>query len=268
MNKFVIFTLLISGLGCSLFSEPCLAQNELSYQGYSISKVANPKTNISTAVIKKGRKILARHSDGFGKDLATQFDLLPILGTKDKQLIVTQLTGGAHCCRKYWVYDLKPTFQLIFQSSDFNIGDGGDSEEGKFQNLDNDKELELVDRNDSFLYFDDLAYVSSPRPILVFDYSHKTGKFELSNKKFDSYILKDLDLWKKRVVDEKEANSSQFGTDVFSIFIDYVYAGREKEGYKYYYRNRDILVSGWLHSETKVRKILNRDRAYRFIYKK
>lgn len=264
MNSRNFFVLLIT-LICVYPAKP---QTVNIYEGYKVKIYEEYTKERSKVVVQKGKKILASHTEGRSGSNFSKFEFLPLLGRSHKQLVITQFTGGAHCCRKYWIYDLKPSFRLIFQSTDYAIGDGGDNGEGKFQNLDSDKELEFVDKNDSFLYFDELAYVSSPRPLLVFDYNPKKQKFELSNRRFAKYLLKDIDVWKRQAWDEKATNPSQFETDVFSILLEYVYSGQEKEGWKFYYANKDTQINGWRHSQTKVRKVLNGDRAYKLIYKK
>lgn len=246
---------------------PLSAQSKKSYLGYTIEKLSSSESNTSTVIIRKGKTLLAKHKDGFGDYRASEFEFLPVLGQKDKQLVVTQFTGGIHCCRKYWVYDLKPKFRLIFRSKDYDMGDGGDIGEGIFQNLDADKELELVDRNDAFLYFDDLAYVSSPRPLLVFDYSHKTGKFRLANRKFRSYILKNEETWIKRAFEAKATTPGQYMADIFSIMLDYIYNGRRKEGWRFYEAERLSKSDEWtFHSKADILDVLTKDKAYQTIY--
>lgn len=264
MNSRVLFASLIT----LFFVSQAKTQTVKTYEGYEVKIYENYTHENSKVVVRKGKKILASHAEGRSGSNFSEFQFLPLLGRSDKQLVITQFTGGAHCCRAYWIYDLKPSFRLLFRSNDYALGDGGDDGEGKFQNLDGDRELEIVDKNDSFLYFDELAYVSSPRPLLIFDYDRKTRRFELANRRFARFILKDADVWRKRARDEKEINPAQFGTDVFGIFLDYLYAGREQEGWKFYYGKKDVLTNGWFHNQAKVRKILNSDRAYKLIYKK
>ncbi len=146
------------------------------------------------------------------------------------------------------------------------MGDGGEIGEGRFQNLDKDKELELVDRSDAFLYFDDLAYVSSPRPLLIFDYNQKSGKFGLANKKFNSFILKDENTWIERARAVRGKEPSQYMVNVFSILLDYIYAGEETKGWKFYDTERASKEAGYFHNEEKIKIVLQKDKAYKLIY--
>ncbi|MBA2333983.1 MAG: hypothetical protein H0V90_03490, partial [Blastocatellia bacterium] len=151
---------------------------------------------------------------------------------------------------------LKPTFRLLFRSRDFAIGDGGEIAEGTFQNLDKDKELELVDRNDSFLYFDDLAYVSSPRPLLIFDFNRNTGKFHLANKKFSSFILREQNALIEKTSKARHTDSGRYLVNVFDIMLYYIYAGRERNGWKYYRDESIKKERDWtFHDEAKIKAI-------------
>lgn len=253
----------------TFFPNPIFAQSSLSYRGYSFRKFTNPATGISTAVVSKGKKVLVRHSEGFGDYRVTEFRLIRLLGRNDKQLVITQFTGGIHCCRVYWIYDLAPNFRLLFRSRDFAIGDGGEIGEGTFQNLDADREMELVERNDSFLYFDDLAYVSLPRPLMVFDYNPRTEHFELANRKFSKFILSDLDKLIEDTVRLRNSDSAQYLVNVFSITLDYIYAGKANEGWAYYRKERDSKsMELRFHDENKIKKVLMNDKAYNLIYPK
>lgn len=132
-----------------------------------------------------------------------------------------------------------------------------------FQNLDKDREPEILDETPAFHYFDDLAYVSSPRPTLVFDYDKKIGRFRLANRKFRSFLLGDAREWISRANHVKDSDPSQFSVWMFSIFLNYIYAGQEKKGMDFYYKNSDLLRTGQAHEWKQVRSVLRSDAAYR-----
>ncbi|MGI8811069.1 MAG: hypothetical protein ACR2IH_00890 [Pyrinomonadaceae bacterium] len=244
------------------------AQKTIEYLGYHIS-ITIPKTkNYSVVTIKKGRKSLAVHSEGLAQDYGSSVELISLLGSDKKQLVISQYTGGNHCCNLYWIYELTPKFRLLFRSKDFETI--GYSEVQKlFQNIDRDAEMEIVDNTPAFHYFDELAFVSSPAPTLIFDYNRRARRFELANRRFTKYLLKVQTGWIARTEAVRDSNPSQYQVDTFGLFLAFVYAGREKTGWNYYHSEKAKSKSAsYFHLDSVIRRALNADPAYRTLYRK
>jgi hypothetical protein len=266
MNKGSIF--IIAFLSVHAFSNYAEAQKTIDYDGYRIS-VALPRTkDYSVVTVKKGRKTLARHMEGIAQDYGSNAELLSLLGSNKKQLVITQYTGGNHCCSLYWIYELAPRFRLLFRSKEFETI--GYSEVNKlFQNIDDDPDMEIVDNTPAFHYFDDLAFVSSPAPTLIFDYNRRSRRFELANRRFSRYLLKDHEEWVTRTEALRGSNPSQHSVDSFGLFLDLVYAGREQAAWKYYRKEKTKSINGaYFHTESTIRQVLDAEPAYRSIYGK
>jgi len=244
------------------------AQENIDHLDYRIS-IALPKTkNYSVVTVKKGRKTLAVHTEGLAQDYGSSIELIELLGSGKKQLVISQYTGGYHCCNLYWIYEFTPTFRLLFRSKDFETI--GYSEVQKlFQNIDSDADLEIVDNTPAFDYFDDLAFVSSPRPTLIFDYNRRTRKFELANRRFARYLLKDQTNWIASTRKLGKAESSQYLVNTFGIFLDFVFAGKKRQGWNYYHGEKKRSTNpAYFHADAKIKRVLDADPAYRSIYGK
>lgn len=115
-KSYTVFGLfaIVAALGVDLFG-----QKTLSYSGYSISTSSPAGRNHSVVTIQRGRTILAEHKEGLWGKVGSTVELRSVLGKRTKQLIVSQYTGGNHCCNLVWIYDLRPKFQLLFRSTDF-----------------------------------------------------------------------------------------------------------------------------------------------------
>src|SRR5438045_1632563 len=98
---------------------PSMAQKTIDYHGYRISITLPETHNYSVVTVKKGRKILAIHRGGLAQDYGSSAELISLLGSDKKQLVISQYTGGYHCCNNYWIYELTPRFRLLFRSKDF-----------------------------------------------------------------------------------------------------------------------------------------------------
>jgi hypothetical protein len=243
------------------------AQPRTDYRDYQIT-ITRPSTiNYSVVTVKRKGKTLAKHTKGLSTDYGSKVELISLLGSQNTQLVISQVTGGNHCCILYWVYDLSPTFRLLFKSEPYKTVGYSDSGE-LFRNLDSDLELEIVDETPVFHYFDDLAFVSSPRPTLVFDYDKKSGKFQLANRRFRSFLIGEADQWISKANAVKDTEPTQFSTWMFSIFLDYIYVGEKKKALDFYYKNPDLKRAGNFHKWNKVLTALKSDPAYSELYRK
>ena len=246
-----------------LQNKVCRTSDRLSYEGYEVSRHYDAKAKKSRVTIRKAGKVLAVHNDGAGIKLkeASCFGLFPVLGRKTKQLVVVQASGGAHCCFSYRIYNLRPNFSLLFDSANYPIGDGFD--ELEFNDIDGDGVHEFTQRSMTFHYWNDLAYVSSPEPTVVFQYNPRTNKFHPENKKFSAYLLKDVEK------DIKALDSNDPGLHwvrSLDITLRYIFAGKERTGWKFYDKQFGLKPGQRDKIKTKIKNTLKGDVFYRSIY--
>ena len=242
----------------------CTTNDELKYEGYEVWRNYDDKARKSRVTIQKGGRVLAIHSDGEGRYLKEEscFGLYPVLGGKTKQLVVLQYSGGAHCCFSYRIYDLQPKFRLIFDSAKYPIGDGFD--ELEFKDIDGDGVHEFTQRTMTFHYWDDMAYVSSPEPSVVFEYNRRTRRFFPASKKFSAYLLKDVQKDIKKI---DPNDPSQHWVRSLDITLRYIYAGKQESGWKFYDKQFGIRPGRRDRMKTKIKNALKGDALYRFIYR-
>ena len=245
-----------------LINEVCTSRDQLTYDGYEVSRNYDEDVQESRVVIKKAGKVLTIHSDGRGiaEKETSCFGLYPVLGGKTKQLVVVQTTGGAHCCFRYRIYNLRPTFQLLFDSEKYPIGGGFDKLE--FNDIDGDGVHEFTQRDITFHYWEDMAYVSSPEPEVVFQYNPRAKRFLPGNKKFKAYLLKDIE----KDIENQDPNVPKHWSWSLEITLRYIFAGNEKAGWRFYDKQFGIKPGARDKAKTKIKNELKRDVLYRSIY--
>ena len=246
-----------------LQNKVCTSSDELKYEGYDVQRRYDEKAERSVVTIKKRGKTLAVHSDGEGRARkeASCFGLNPILGGKTKQLLVVQTSGSAHCCFSYRIYDLRPKFRLLFDSTKYPIGDGFD--ELEFKDLDRDGVHEFTQIDMTFDYWEDMAYVSSPQPEVVFQYNPRIKTFFPANKKFSAYLLRDV---AKDIKKLDPSDPAPHWRGSFDITLRYIFAGKEERGWKFYDKQFGIKPGGRDWMKTKIKNALKQDQLYRSIY--
>lgn len=230
----------------------------LSYRGYTVTRTFNSVTGKSYVVVKRGRKILARHSQGEGLGMidSSHIGLFPFLGGQGKQLIIEQSSGGAHCCYSRWIYELTPSFKLIFNSDSYDVSDGFGKAE--LADLDRDGVTELILSSNHFAYFH-LHFSASPLPTIIFKYNRKTHQYDPANPLFPKYVLKDITVMKRDALNNAPYNFAW----VLAVMLDYIYAGREAAAWRFYDRTYTLNDKASIRREIKA--TLRQDHIYRFI---
>lgn len=241
-----------------LLNKICTSSDNLEYKGYEVSREYDQRAEKSKVTIKKDGRVLAIHHNGEGlaNKEASCFGLYRVLGRETEQLVIVQTSGGAHCCYSYRIYDLEPKFRPLFDGEKYPIGDGFD--ELEFTDIDGDGVQEFTQRVMTFDYWEDLSYTASPRPRVVFQYDPRAKRFYPASKQFAAYLLKDVgeDI---RKLDPKDP--AQLWVSELDITLRYIYAGKEKEGWKFFDRDgRDD------ETRYKIKKALKQDALYKVTY--
>ena len=178
----------------------------------------------SYAVLKRNGRTVATfdgvyHPAGNNAD----FGLYDLHGDKSKQLIVslTVPRGGRH-----WIISLNPKFRVLFDSSEWDVG----REEISVIDLDNDGVYEICLPIVSYYGMDGLWSVGeTPLPEIVFKYDPKKQRYLPANHLFVDFALRGL---------RREPEEETYKHHRFNVLLQYVYAGKENEGWasfdKYY----------------------------------
>jgi len=95
-----------------------------------------------------------------------------ITGDGYPNLIVSEWTGGVHCCFLFHIFEIGPDFQHI-QTINAAHGDLSD-----FENMDDDPDLEFFMADWTFAYWR-VSFSASPAPEVILKYNGK--KYELAN---------------------------------------------------------------------------------------
>lgn len=160
----------------------------------------------------------------------------------NKELIITQFSGGAHCCEYNWIYEFNAEPKEIFSSHDYgSLGFMADPED-----INDDGNAELILQNLAFSYFYRCCYAASPSNSIIFEYDTKLGKYVIQNIKFAEFIIGDYDdnfeissefenIKPTDNPDEIDPGGYYLG-EILSVVIPYLYVGREEKGWEIFDR--------------------------------
>jgi hypothetical protein len=150
--------------------------------------------------------------------------------------------------------------RLIFTSEDYHT-----SFTPALIDFQGDGTYELLMWVSSFFYFE-LSYAQSPAPIFVLSYDKANGKYVVSSKNFSAYILRNENekITKLNAIEVKPENYDTWLSALFTVFLDYVYAGQEQKAWRFYdinyrFSNKEIM-------KQKLIEQLRSDAVYKIIY--
>jgi hypothetical protein len=140
-------------------------------------------------VVRDGKPILRNPIDshlpyslGQHENTVSKIPAIPngmdLTGGGHPEMIISQYSGGMHCCTERNIYELEPEFKQVAAIDD------QDFEDGHFEDLDHNGHYYYLTADPTFLYWN-AAYVDSVWPgiILQFVNDSKGGAFHLALKK-------------------------------------------------------------------------------------
>ncbi len=223
----------------------------------------------SDIVVMRAGKVVRRFEGmSYGAGVATRFGAFSFLGSAEEQVIIEQTINRGNY---YWILDVADAPRVLYNGSAFGMVD-----------LDGNSTIELVGRIEAFWFFYHLNNTNSPFPTAVFKYDKQAKKYLLANRQFASYVLSDVDeatsiVEAKRPTSEQQKESVLYGSGmvpdhkhadylgaVLSVMLDYIYAGREAEGWEFY--EREYNLSDKEKLRRKIKSHLAGDKVYKQLY--
>jgi len=239
----------------------------LLYKGYEVTRSYDSQTGAWFATLKKGGKVLALFKKGGYLKRMTSFGLFPFLGRETRELIIEQYSGGAHCCWTYWIFNLLPEYEIIYDSEEYPVGYGLTPID-----LDKDGVFEFTQTILTFDYFDRLCHALSPLPAVVFKYDRRLNKYLPANHLFSDYLLKGIgeDIERVNKLNEKidfKSYSDERGeylSAILEVVLRYIYAGKEREAWSFY--ETEYKLPDKEEVKTKIKEKLESCSIYKYTY--
>lgn len=247
-----------------LISEFFFDGDRLDYNGYQIIKrkkeiddrVECPPEDrhkpciipVFYTVIKQGGRVLATFDDfHFALGNRNEIALCALLGGPGKQLIISQ-TGPRS--GRHYIVDMTSTPHILFDSNEYEVG----REEVEILDLDNDGSYEIALAVTAFYMVFQVSMAETPLPRVIFKYNQQAKKYLPANHIFQ----RDMDPNISRDKDPR----SDMGRNL-DILLDYIYAGREEEGWTFFEREYQLPDKEKVKSE--VLRVLRKAPAYNYI---
>jgi hypothetical protein len=251
-----------------MFSNLFVAVDSISYNGYEIvrlnettyDKATRTDIPVSYAILRSGGRTIATFEGVyFGAGNETNFGFASLLGGETRQLVVSQTIprNGRH-----WVVDLSSDGAIVFDSQEWDLG----QEDVCIHDFDGDGVEEISLAITSFWGFGAMSMAESPMPDVVFKYEAKVRKY-LPDKSAFARGLSHIDEDVQTIdfdEDRREGLKGPYLATRLDIFLRYVYAGRESDGWSFFDKTYNLKDKQDLKRE--IKRKLNMEPVYRFIY--
>lgn len=252
----------------SLSDEEIWTEKKLTYKDYTISpqkKKFDKKQEVSGVLIRKRNKIIKSYFDE-SESLLTEyrFALFNLYDKKEKQLIIESTLPKSW---RYRVFNLYPKFTLIFDSTDYNLG-----HDIIFLDVDKDGKTEILLDLMSFDYFGVNYRKGWVTPQMVFEFDKNKNHYVFANKRFEKYLLKDINKKFDRIKEIKvnKSTNDHYDSDIYSsvmeVFLTYIYLDKENEAWKIFDNEYDSADKNDV--KTEIKKYLAKDYLYQLIQTK
>jgi hypothetical protein len=249
-------------------------ENDLKYGDYELKRSAvvieksHDLYRAEMVLNYKGQIIRTVQSDigemGLNNfDAWYRFGIYPLLGeANNKQILMMEYTGGAHCCWSYGIYASSPEPVEIYSTEKWELGN-----EMRYADPDHDGVFEISQSVMVFDYFDRCCHAASAMPWIVFKYDKARAQYLPANDLFAEDLLKDTD---KNIADlnrvsvEKDDSGGFFLGAVLNIVLPHIYAGRENEGWQIF--DQVYKLPDKAEMKSKIKAKLKEDRIYNYLY--
>ena len=189
----------------------------------------------SLEILKNGQRVYTKEGGKFQVGSIYEEEktesLIPmgkdITGDKIPDLVISEFTGGAHCCSIFYIFSIGDKFKLI---ADIDAEDGDQSD---FENLDGDNNLEFVTNDWTFAYWK-TSFAESPAPKIILRY--KDGAYHLASELMKTPPPKPEEMRRKaqevkndeRWHDEMREIEERIPSSLWGYMLDLIYRGHKE----------------------------------------
>jgi len=149
-----------------------------------------------------------------GSDIAPGTD---ITGSGIKELLVTEYSGGAHCCTTYYVYAFEPFFRRLAVIDTQSSG-------ARFEDLDGKPGLEVITADNTFAYWK-TYYAASPKPQVILAWDGTAFVPSAALMAAPAPSAADLKAQAARVAASDQWTADDLDPDLWRRMLDLLYSG-------------------------------------------
>ncbi len=254
-------------------------QKSLSYNGYTILKTSkkvwvkeerkDAPITVPYSILKRKGKSISKFEYNDFSFTSPDFGWLNVSGSQSKHLIIGQTEPRSG---RFWVISLSPRYRVLFDTNDY----GGSRQELWVEDIDKDgtNELKVVTYGCTSI---GITYnlLCTPQPVIIFKYNKNADKYLPANHLLESYTLEGIEdrvgnlkptSEKPSLTNNQAIEECDYFREMTEMFLNFIYAGKEKHAWAFFDKFYNLPDKSKVKAS--IKKDLNKDRIYRFIYRK
>ncbi len=234
-------------------SEPEVMKEQI-FRDFQIRIYLNNETGQGRLeILKKGRRIYEQQAEGrfsvyqedredieYGKSFVKEHKIHPkddyevvpigkdITGRGIPNLVISEWSGGAHCCYKFYVFELDEKIRTI---AVLEVSHGSLSH---FADLDGDNVPEFITQDWTYAYWN-TSFASSPAPGIILRFGK--DNYELAEKLMRQPVLSESEM-AKRISDIKADETWKTEKNppplLWATMLDLIYTGNMNAAWKFF----------------------------------
>lgn len=210
--------------------------NSITHNGFTAKKVLvnkkydndSPIAEIYDVILQRnGEKLLTFEGGYYPLGNEMGFGLLSFLGNNEKQLIISDISYKSG---RNWIVNLSQNPRILFDSEEYD----GFREFIDIEDYDKDGTYEISLQKYETCGFDSLATIETPQVSVIFKYDKRENKFLPANHLYQDLIKNRI---KKEISEMRNAGKNLEFRNVMEIFLEFIYAGMEKESWDFFDKN-------------------------------
>ncbi len=141
-----------------------------------------------------------------------------ITGRGFPNMVVTEWSGGAHCCFNFYIFELGKSFRLVDKL------DAGDGDLSHFADLDSDGLLEFVTADWTFAYWNS-SFAGSPAPKVILRFDNDKYHLARDLMRKPSPSAEEIESKVHSVLTNAKWKEGKPPVDLWSEMLDLIYSG-------------------------------------------
>ncbi len=205
-------------------------EDERMFENYTVRIYSIPKAHQKPAFVEiwQDGRVLFQHR-GFRFRIGYAFEdeeldnsLIAmgrnITGNGIPNLVLSEWSGGAHCCMLFHIFELGKTFRKIATL------DAAHGDLAHFADLDGDGKLEFVANDWTFAYWH-TSFAGSPAPTIILRYQHGSYRLATDLMRKPAPSADELDGQIKRIRSEESWKNDEPPVAMWELMLNLIYTG-------------------------------------------
>jgi hypothetical protein len=222
-------------------------QEEKSFQDYTVRTYFNGENGMGYfEILRKGKRLFKKTGFRFQigpvyNDDIAKSNLIAIgkdiTGDGVPNVVISEWSGGAHCCFYFHVFEIGKNFKKI---DSLNAGHGDLS---YFADLDNKKGLEFITSDWTFAYWK-TSFAQSPAPAIILRFQNGVYVLASDLMRKQAPLTEEIEAKIKEIQSDDAWLNDNVPVSIWSFMLELIYTGNADKAWEFFDKAWPLKISG------------------------